>query len=175
VVNVRYSVLARDETLPPKVAAACATQPLASRPIQQNVLVSQDANDHAGRAGLDGEAGAKWSLSEDHVSAVEWHLAGLRCAWQSCVLLLTSSPSIWWRVARPDTHRLHRRTISLVRLARLVESRYTCWGCYHRVLYLPHTAIVRSCIEAKSSSIIAICSSVYHVDINAACRTPRAG
>jgi hypothetical protein len=31
----------------------------------------QDANDHAGRAGLDGEAGAKWSLSEDHVSAVE--------------------------------------------------------------------------------------------------------
>lgn len=44
--------------------------PLA-RPIQQNVLVSRDSNDHAGRAGLDGEAGAKWSLSEDHVSAVE--------------------------------------------------------------------------------------------------------
>jgi hypothetical protein len=68
---VRYSVLARDETLRPKVAAACATQPLASRPIQQNVLLYQDANDHADRAGLDGEAGAKWSLSEDHVSAVE--------------------------------------------------------------------------------------------------------
>jgi hypothetical protein len=59
----------RDSTT--KSAAACATQPLASRPIQQNVLLYQDANDHAGRAGLDGEAGAKWSLSEDHVSAVE--------------------------------------------------------------------------------------------------------
>jgi hypothetical protein len=123
-----------------------------------------------------GQSGSRWGSRCQVVfkrgSCLSGRVAPGWAAWQSCVLLLTSSPSIWWRVARPDTHRLDRRTISLVRLARSVESRYTCWGCYHRVLYLPHTAIVTSCIEAKPRLV---CSSVYHVDINAACRTPRAG
>lgn len=70
----------------------------------------------------------------------------------------------------------NRRTISLVRLARLVESRYTCWGCYHRILHLLHTAIVKSCIEAKRSPSEArpSCLQFCGETINAACRMPRA-
>jgi len=45
--------------------------PLSRSPYTATRPLYQDANDHAGRAGLDGEAGAKWSLSEDRVSAVE--------------------------------------------------------------------------------------------------------
>lgn len=63
----RYSVLARPKRLRhvPLSRLDC--------PIQQNLLslpTSKTPKDHAGRAGLDGEAGAKWSLSEDHVSAL---------------------------------------------------------------------------------------------------------
>jgi hypothetical protein len=141
--------LRKDETT--KLAPACATQPLSSRPIQQNVLLSQgqDANDHAGRAGLDGETNAKWSLSEDYVSAAEWQL---------CVLLVTRDGSIWWRVARPN-----RRTISLVRLARLVEGRYSTRAgaviIVFSIVCIP--AIVKSCIEAKILlEAHLVCSSV---------------
>jgi hypothetical protein len=67
------AVLRACETRLPKLAPACATQPLACSPYTAKRPLSQgqDANDHAGRAGLDGETDAKWSLSEDHVSAVE--------------------------------------------------------------------------------------------------------
>jgi hypothetical protein len=82
-VNGRYSVLARDSST--KQTPACATSQPPGLPYAAKPPLPQDAKDHAGRAGLDGEAGAKWSLSEDHVSA-RW-VPGLR---GSRVLLQTS-------------------------------------------------------------------------------------
>jgi hypothetical protein len=43
---------------------------LYSKTSSLSLPTSKTPKDHAGRAGLDGEAGAKWSLSEDHVSAL---------------------------------------------------------------------------------------------------------
>jgi hypothetical protein len=48
----------------------CHSQP-PGLPYAAKPPLPQDAKDHAGRAGLDREADAKWSLSEDHVSAQE--------------------------------------------------------------------------------------------------------
>jgi hypothetical protein len=144
-------------------------------PMQQNLLsLPQDAKDHAGRAGLDGEAGCQVVFKRGScLSAL-----GSWVAWQSCASANKSNLPIWWR--GPE-----RILVLLGSLGWRGPNHTLCMllveGCYHRI-HLPHyhyLAALHAEADCKILPSVLVCSVVntacYSSSMRAACRTPRAG